>query len=461
MFSISTSIIISLFGVSLIHCFNATAATINSASCASTAVQNAINLAANGDTISVPTGSCAWTDSVTISGKALTLQGAGIDQTNITANGFGGVALQAHVSATRFVTVTGFTFVRGSEGDDGMIQFSGISTEIGFRFHHNKVTYISVSRGVAVYNGYGLIDHNSFVFSGSRGSVQSVSIWGDDDGDDGGFTSWKRPLTLGTNNAVYIEDNTFTYSSQDEDSIDAYSGARLVIRHNNFNSISIGFHGTDTGSRRGVHSFEIYSNTFTNTAGKSIRVANLRGGTGVIYNNTFTGSAGWDDITLQNYRSSYEEPSSFGKCDGTRYMLLSLDLSDEGSRTACTSGSGCNVKFCSNARDTLCTSDAHCSGGTCSTYLDGSGPSGYPCRDQVGVTTNQVSSPLYVWNNGSVSAISSVGGTSTPEPTIMLNRDFFVDTAKPGYVAYTYPHPLTEVNPAPSPAPPRNLRVVP
>lgn len=463
MFRFSRCIIFLAFAASLLYSFAADAAIISPTSCSSTDVQNAINAAGSGDTVIVLAGSCTWTSTVRISGKSITLQGAGIDQTNITDMGSGGAALIADVSAANFVTVTGITFIRGIDHSDGMILFKGTSTQIGFRFHHNKVTYSAASstRGVVVENGYGLIDHNSFIFTGGSGSVQSVAIRGDLDESDGGFTSWKRPLTLGTNNAVYIEDNTFTYSSQDEDSIDAYSGARLVIRHNTFNNISVGFHGTDSGNRRSAHSYEIYSNTFTNNSGTYLRGATLRGGTGVIYSNFYGGSTSWYGITLMSYRSCPPaDQSDWGTCDGTNYMLESMDLSDDGSRTCCTSGSGCNVKFCSNARDMLCTSDSQCPGGTCSTYFDGSGPSGYPCRDQVGITTNQLPSPLYVWANGSMSVEPYDGGTGCNiNSIIMLNRDYYVNTAKPGYTAYTYPHPLS-TDTLILLAPPTNLRVI-
>jgi len=60
--------------------FLATAAKANTytaASCNTSDVQSAINSAAEGDTVLIPAGTCTWTSGVTISGKGITIQGAG------------------------------------------------------------------------------------------------------------------------------------------------------------------------------------------------------------------------------------------------------------------------------------------------------------------------------------------------------------------------------------------------
>jgi len=458
-------IIFLVFAAILLYGFATDATTRTAVSCSDTDVQSSINSAGNGDTVVVPAGNCTWTSRISISGKALVLQGAGIGQTNITDNVSASDALDVSCTTSNFVRVTGFTIIKGTGNhQEGIVQINGPIGNVCFRFDHNRILQGSTgSRGIQLRQVHGLIDHNVFDVTAS-GSVQSVSVTGSNDSTDGGFTPWKAPLTLGTNKAVYIEDNTFSYDNQAEDSIDAYGGARLVIRYNNFNNISIGFHGTDSGNRRSVHSYEIYSNTFTNNSDTRLRGATLRGGTGVIYNNTYGGSTSWYGITLMNYRSCPPlDQSSWGTCNGTNYMLASMSFTAQGSRTSCTSGSGCNVKFCSNARDTVCTLDSQCSGGTCTTYFDGAGASGYPCRDQVGVTTNQLSSPLYVWNNGSMGIGTYDGGSGCPiDSIIMLNRDYYAGTAKLGYIAYPYPYPLSTNTPTHTQLnPPTNLRVAP
>jgi len=58
---------------------------------------------------------------------------------------------------------------------------------------------------------------------------------------------------------------------------------------------------------------------------------------------------------------------------------------------------------------------------------------------------SSITEPCYGWNN--------TFPLSTGQGSIKEGRDFFNGTPKPGYRAYTYPHPLT------GPAPPTNLQI--
>jgi hypothetical protein len=451
----------------LVACLGSTqgvsAATIAAATCSNANVQSAINSAVAGDTVVVPTGNCAWTSTVTWNAKKLTLTGAGIGQTNIIDQSSGGAALIiSGASSANFVTVSGFTFIKGADHSEGIVQITGGQDTVGFRFHHNRILQAATgSRGIQVVGVYGLIDHVAFDATGD-GSIQSVTITGSLDGTDGGFTPWMRPLTLGTNKAVYVEDSTFTYSNQSEDSIDAYGGARLVVRHNTFNSISLGFHGTDSGNRRSVFSYEIYNNTFVNNSSTTLRGATLRGGTGVIFDNSYGGTSPWYDVTMLVYRACPPlDSSTWQTCNGTNWQLGSTSFSSNASRTASIDG---GVRFCSGARDTVCATDSTCSAigaGTCSTFFDGAEGGGYACRDQVGRTHDQQLSPLYVWNNGSVGAGTYDGGFSCGAGIgfyLQAGRDYVTGSPMPGFTAYMYPHPLA--GPGAPPPTPANLRIV-
>ena len=68
-----TLILIALFAV------RSSSQTINAASCSSTDVQNAINSATEGQTVSIPScpAGVSWTSGVTISGKGISIKGAG------------------------------------------------------------------------------------------------------------------------------------------------------------------------------------------------------------------------------------------------------------------------------------------------------------------------------------------------------------------------------------------------
>lgn len=103
---------------------------------------------------------------------------------------------------------------------------------------------------------------------------------------------------------------------------------------------------------------------------------------------------------------------------------------------------GSKVQWCAVNRDTKCTADNTCSlitgGDTCSAAFDASSANGYPGRDEVGRTHNQVLSPLYAWNNGSI----SITPDSCTTTFLSSGVDYISGTARPGYTPYTYPHPL-------------------
>jgi hypothetical protein len=137
-------------------------------------------------------------------------------------------------------------------------------------------------------------------------------------------------------------------------------------------------------------SMEIYNNTFNHTIpGNFYTAIAFRGGTGVVFNNTFNlVSGGWDGFIRLYY-------------------------------------------YCSCPYD--------CSHPTQNVY---------PGKDQPGFAPNgsggQMSAPIYEWNNAiNLAPHTATGGTCAAESTmVQANRDYFMSTAKPGYVPYTYPHPL-------------------
>lgn len=436
-------------------------ATHTAISTSRTDVFNALGLCSSGDTLAIPAGSSTWTTSITISGLALTItgvattasQGCGTMSTHITDNTTGGAFIIA-CKASNFVALSGIEFIAQANNTDGMVVFSepGLhgTREVGFRMTNCKFNFATViGRGSSFFGIWGLVDHCTSVIGGG-GSLQTFSVLGADIGSDGGFTPWTFPLTLGTANAVYIEDCIFDYDLNDqaEDAIDAYTGARVVIRHNLFKSISQGFHGTDSGNNRSTHSFEIYQNTYINNSSisKTCRYLTVRGGTGVVWGNSYSGSIAWDGVTMQYFRA-YGAESSWQQADGTVWQLGSTNLAAAGSRQ-CTIGGG--VGFNSVDKETLGTF-----GGSFTRGFDGTGTLGYPGRDQSGWTTGQVISPVYTWSQ-TQSTFSGVVATgiwagvfppSTPD-TLLQNflqsgREWIDNgtTAKPGYTPYAYPYP--------------------
>ncbi len=345
------------FAILLSACFGTTvrAVTIvDAASCSSSDVQTAINNAASGDVVVVPSGSCTWSSQVTISGKALTLAGQTVctgspptsctDNTNIALNLSTEALSIPSTSATDFVRVTGFTFTIGANDDShGQIYFDGTFQTVGFRYDHNHQIVNTGNVGtiaMVILDVFGVIDHNVFDIQDTDTSDHDVDVYGD--WASGGFVSWQQPSSLGTNQAVYMESNTFNNANQNEECTDGYAGARTVFRNNQVNNIFIGEHGTDTGSYRSTFSLEVYNNIFTNNSSTNFGMFQSRGGVVMIWGNTQNGSAVWGPVTLQYFRlASFDHGgiANWGYVDGTQWLLESTtDTNQTQGRTNSTDG---------------------------------------------------------------------------------------------------------------------------
>lgn len=391
------------------------AGTITASSCDSSPVQAAINNAASGDTVQVPAGSCSnW--NVTIPDtKRITLQGAGAGVTTIN-----GGLLALSRSGSR---VTGFTFnavLLGIDGND-------------WRVDHNILIGLGPNTEVIIVQGSdptgihprGVIDHNTFR-NGGRVLVLGYTT------DTGILGAWAMPTGLGSAQTVFIEDNTFDFFGANlSDPVDTNYAGRFVFRYNRANNASVEVHSLQ--QRRASRSWEIYNNTFTADPRGSWTPMFIRGGTGVAFNNTFLGPWSDSNITLDNVRS-FSSGYEYGNCDGTSPA--------DGNQLA----------------------------------------NGWPCRDQIGrgqdafvwvPTTGQrspgyfnypwpgtgappqASEPAYFWNNtrpnGSLAGISINNGVNA---YIVSGRDYILNTAKPGYTPYQYPHPLTNGGTSGGPVPP-------
>jgi hypothetical protein len=135
---------------------------IAAASCAQTDVQAAIDAAGDGDFVLVPAGHCTWTTpstqmpSVTLYHKALTLQGAGIDQTVITdgtGSNWNEVLLRIDGVEGKRVRVTGLGIIgQGSGYSDSNPLLSIYGTSKNFRVDHIKFDNVA-GRSIGVF-GY-------------------------------------------------------------------------------------------------------------------------------------------------------------------------------------------------------------------------------------------------------------------------------------------------------------------
>lgn len=377
------------------------AATINAASCSAADVQTAINSASQGDTVLVPSGNCTWsTNSVEIPNtKGITLQGAGIGKTVITGSSCSNAAgymILSVADGNAITRVTGFSFNLVNGGCNSLkigIVVGGGTTNPAWRIDHNRI-YNCTGRCIKTWGGTakdikGLIDHNTIECPTAGRACHGLDFTGGTGGDGTGRENFARPLAWGSNNAVYAEDNTFIFVDMQDNVFDAYGGMRAVFRNNTVINTMPGMHGADSGGKRGVHSLELYRNTFTITTGPNVFTAfNHRSGSILQWGNT------WSDKfnspgKLQIYR--VDNPSTYalwGMCDGTK-------------------------------------------------VFDGNGtPTGYPCLDQTGWFFDNAAGPsnagtftlvpVYFWSNVQNGSPQAIPEANTAY--IANNREYYTST---------------------------------
>lgn len=480
--------------------------TINAVSCNQTKanphVSNAVKQAQNGDTVIIPSGACSWSwpvdsyCSASISSptlfngafcnsgvdgdtKYITIQGAGIGQTilidEVPKNNdppnmiFWDTPLSAPGTIARITGVE----IRGTGSYGGVncqaTSSGGMSNVLiygrsnTFRWDHSKFIAESCPairigrpngqgylRGVFDNNIYDISAPNTvatlngfYVMHGSWGNVGTI-----------GDNSWATPNTLGTADAIYIEDgyciNTNTGHRNDRFLLDGWEGTRVVVRHVNLRQCTIGYHGLDSVSRSGRHA-EFYNNVFTgidgvspwNTGGVAVSaLMSLRGGTGVIYNNTITVTNG--SIT-RSFNASYfrdnggpDNNTYYGLCTGTNPYDQNANPAGNGDGYRCIDQPG------AGQGDLMHSEHA---GGAYNMALGAN------------VWPRQALDPIYVWNNtinGTVVGGDNDGGNVA----VQLNRDLYnclgVTTptgCRPDYSPLTYPHPLAGGEEPPPPPP--------
>jgi hypothetical protein len=436
------------------------------------AMNTAISASVNGDTVNIGAGSCTMGRLNMITNKNITIMGAGIDSTLITANsGFGQIETTGSNQPTW--RLSGFTLRSGSAPGAIIVVWANQSASWRGPFRIDRVRLDYPSNGpdgsIAVYGPvYGLIDRSEFIQQQGAAILTGMELsseTGSSASNLKGAYAASQAYQPGSPSYLYIEGSTFRGTGPNGiAAIDTgYTGGRFVVRYNRFENATLYAHWTTGGSINSLW-WEVYNNKFNWTLGGSMYPMRLQGGgSGLIYNNTITGF-----------------PS--------HYILLGEGrLPDQGQ-------TGAPLSYCDGSRSW----DGNAS--------DSAAP-GWPCLSQTGrdagrtlaqimAGDKQPSFPLYLWNNGRLDSCSAAGSTScdnsftvstyspsarnyfksTPHSTPGFGNgdvDFFVGASKPAgagshtlrYTPYAYPHPLasgTTSVPPPPPAAlaaPTNLRV--
>lgn len=270
---------------------------VQAATCSQADVQTALNAAADGDRVILPQGAATWTSTVTAPTRALLIFGAGVGLTVISdgvdKSGSPPNAFAWTVPDTGPSRLSGIEMVGGLQPglSQYMMEFSGNSSL--FRVDNNKfvVRNSSPIRGLNYLRG--VIDHNVFDMThgwDGHGIYWHHNTWSGYPSTDYGDASWAAASTMGTTDALFIEDNTFTGQAVPGSAFnwayDGWMGARIVFRHNSLFNLFFANHGTDTGGRwRGIRHYEVYNNSFAYDTFQFPIFVSARGGTGRIFNN--------------------------------------------------------------------------------------------------------------------------------------------------------------------------------
>ncbi len=388
------------------------------------AVWEAIDAAKDGDIVQLPEGTAVWKKGWNANHwakmKAITIRGAGIDKTVICDNRPTRDAGQmpfwlAGVEGKPF-RVTGITFDGTGYPNagvwDGMMAISGNCKN--FRIDHCKFKNADQMMKISG-DTYGLIDHCYFHGMEYKGRlVQTIRYFGP------GAANYRKPLSLGTADALYFEDNEAYFSPEvvnpdgNNPWIVPSDGARIVIRHNKIINTQLEIYrpGMSQGLY-GSQSAEIYDNAFSAVGLNNYRpqcFISIGAGVNIVFNNTVTGTTyNGRVIELRNERAWRHLPG-FPKADGK--------IPSDGNQIPA-----------------------------------GQVGAGYPCFGQVGWATNVDGvfkpTPCYAWNNtfngAPLRMETSRRAEANEAATIKEGRDFFNEEPKPEYYKpFVYPHPLQE-----------------
>lgn len=291
--------------------FHARATTINAASTSYADVSAAVNLAANGDTVQIPSGSASWSQSINIT-KPLVIVGAGQGSTVITntthaTSGLETPCFYIHINVNERVEISALKLIgtySGGSGSNGINIVCGSVLAKQIVIH--DVTFEGFSFGV--YNGNngngvlaGVVYNCTFNNVRTTCRNSGFNTIGDLHGVIVPSPAW------GTDNYVVYEDNTINFTNwtggpQGSNYMgDTEYPMNYVVRYCTFNinrTGAIQVDGYDMHGNIGTHpngfGFIIHDNVFWYT-GSSVgaKLADIRGGVGsLIFNNRIHGQNG-------------------------------------------------------------------------------------------------------------------------------------------------------------------------
>jgi hypothetical protein len=379
-------------------------------------VQNAVNSASAGDTISLPRGTFSWSGTLSVN-KAIKILG----------DSGGGTKINVSNGTVETIAVT--------EPVSGNLEIGFVNADFQLASGYTKFfMWVTPSnpRGTGRVLLHDCTLSTNFAYAiewdTNGGVVWNVVFDGTNSGGLSGISfvchqldaDWTKPSTLGALDTdgltnTYIEDCTFKNASVGVSNTD--DNARVVYRHCTVDNAQLASHGQET-SPKGCRQWEVSDCKFLCDSANKWNMnsyVGIRGGTGVICDNSMQDIPSKAEVTLSVF-------STRRKCS------IPCQTSYPAARQT---GQG----------------------------WKGAGGYDYPSVPQDG--TGYFTDPVYIWNNSGTCEVilnqyepDECGNGQLLTKYLQKGRDYFVDSGpKPGFTKFTYPHPLRGGGPTPTPAP--------
>lgn len=275
-------------------------------------IQAAIDKAQPGDTVQIPAGEFEFDGSVKAP-DGIHIRGAGRDKTFLIKTDR--TSLWDAMFNIDCTTGEPFTFsdislqgtgrfIQGDSPKKGPVRDQGLNLFgkcVDFEVANSRFTKFSragievVARdGTVPGEPRGVIHNNEFVDIWYPNNGYGIEVVGHE-------SAWDQPLDLGSERAVFIEDNYFELTRH---TIAANNGARYVfrfntVRNNYHDAAAIDAHGLSSWPR-GTRSYEIYGNVLHNDEQRWAGIG-LRGGDGVVYGNEISGVTSGVLLMMEGY----------------------------------------------------------------------------------------------------------------------------------------------------------------
>lgn len=258
--------------------------TITSTSPSYANVSNAYYLAKNGDTVWVPTGSNTWTSTLQVS-KAIRLLGQGTNSTTVTPNGVPLVEFYTATNVNKDMVFGNFKITAGTNPPSSAVwKVTGCNTNNSYMIASDLLLVGLDSPSPFVLGAIGI--KNNCVHTDMNIGITDYIYHENWNGKLYSAGSFGEAVVYGNDKWWVIENCRYNRTNSSYAFIDAYRGARYVVRYINGTNVWVEAHGSESGGVRGTRALESYMNTFYGN-GVTDYGHNMRSGSGVIFSNLF------------------------------------------------------------------------------------------------------------------------------------------------------------------------------